>query len=421
MQNNMKIEVNSEIGKLQGVVIHTPGQEVENMTPENAERALYSDILNLAVAIKEYRQFSDVLKKVTNTFEVIDLLKYVLADSNAKDHLISNICMNEDVLCLKDYFNDLQNDRLAVELIEGVPMVKDTLTKYLSDERYELKPLHNFFFTRDASISVGNDVLIGKMKSQVREREALIMETIFKYHPLFETNTINPARYKNYNPKINFEGGDILIARDDVLLIGIGTRTSTEGVDFILDHFKQKRETKHILIQELPDTLESFIHLDMVFTFLDINKVMIYEPVIFNRHDYETVHIMVENGKVAKIEEEENLIKAMEKLKFNVEPIICGGESDDWIQEREQWHSGCNFFATAPGQVFGYGRNVNTLEELNKHGYEIIKASDVVDEIVNINDYKKWVVAIDGAELSRGGGGCRCMTMPLRRERVKWD
>ena len=247
------------------------------------------------------------------------------------------------------------------------------------------------------------------------------METIFKYHPLFETNTINPARYKNYNPKINFEGGDILIARDDVLLIGIGTRTSTEGVDFILDHFKQKRETKHILIQELPDTLESFIHLDMVFTFLDINKVMIYEPVIFNRHDYETVHIMVENGKVAKIEEEENLIKAMEKLKFNVEPIICGGESDDWIQEREQWHSGCNFFATAPGQVFGYGRNVNTLEELNKHGYEIIKASDVVDEIVNINDYKKWVVAIDGAELSRGGGGCRCMTMPLRRERVKWD
>ena len=126
MQNNMKIEVNSEIGKLQGVVIHTPGQEVENMTPENAERALYSDILNLAVAIKEYRQFSDVLKKVTNTFEVIDLLKYVLADSNAKDHLISNICMNEDVLCLKDYFNDLQNDRLAVELISVESFVEDT-------------------------------------------------------------------------------------------------------------------------------------------------------------------------------------------------------------------------------------------------------------------------------------------------------
>ncbi len=421
MQNNMKIEVNSEIGKLQGVIIHTPGPEVENMTPENAERALYSDILNLAVAINEYKQFSNVLKKVTNTFEVMDLLKYVLENSQAKEHLISNICLNENVLCLKEYLNELKNDRLAVELIEGVPMVKDTLTKYLSEERYELKPLHNFFFTRDASISVGNDVLIATMKSQVREREALIMETIFKYHPLFETTTVNSARQPKFNPKINFEGGDILVAREDVLLIGIGTRTSTEGVDFILDHFKQKKETKHVIIQELPSSLESFIHLDMVFTMLDLNKAMIYKPVIFNRHDYETVHIVVDNGKVAKIEEEENLLNAMNKLKFELEPVICGGRSDDWIQEREQWHSGCNFFATAPGQIFGYGRNVNTLEELNKHGFEIISANDIVNETTRLDEYKKWVVAIDGAELSRGGGGCRCMTMPLNRKNVDWE
>ena len=231
----MNINVNSEIGKLNGVIIHTPGQEVENMTPENAERALYSDILNLAVAIKEYRQFSDVLKKVTNTFEVVDLLKTVVEIEEAKEHLISNICKNEEVFCLSDYFSQLSSERLSVELIEGVPMIKDTLTKYLSDERYELKPLHNFFFTRDASVSIGKDVLISKMKSQVREREALIMETIFKYHPLLKSQTINPIRSVNYDSKITFEGGDILIAREDVLLIGIGTRTSTQGVDFILD------------------------------------------------------------------------------------------------------------------------------------------------------------------------------------------
>ena len=46
----MNINVTSEIGELKGVIVHTPGREVENMTPQNAERALYSDILNLSVA-----------------------------------------------------------------------------------------------------------------------------------------------------------------------------------------------------------------------------------------------------------------------------------------------------------------------------------------------------------------------------------
>ena len=55
---NYNVNVNSEIGELEAVIIHSLGSEVENMTPENAERALYSDILNLSVAQSEYSQFS---------------------------------------------------------------------------------------------------------------------------------------------------------------------------------------------------------------------------------------------------------------------------------------------------------------------------------------------------------------------------
>ncbi|MDX1702041.1 MAG: hypothetical protein R3250_15555, partial [Melioribacteraceae bacterium] len=73
----MEISVSSEIGRINGVIIHTPGPEVENMTPQNAERALYSDILNLSVASREYLQFKRVLKKITNVFEVSDLLQSV--------------------------------------------------------------------------------------------------------------------------------------------------------------------------------------------------------------------------------------------------------------------------------------------------------------------------------------------------------
>ena len=125
--------------------------------------------------------------------------------------------LNEEIDCIKEYLDSLPPNELAQQLIEGVPMVKDTLTKFLSKERYSLRPLHNFFFTRDASITVGNKVLIAKMSSQVSESEALIMEAIFKYHPELKTEVINPVQKINLSPKITFEGGDIIVAREDVI------------------------------------------------------------------------------------------------------------------------------------------------------------------------------------------------------------
>lgn len=414
----MNINVNSEIGELEGVIIHTPGQEVENMTPQNAERALYSDILNLSVARKEYKQFKSVLTKLTKVYEVSDLLTDTLKISEAKKSIIDNICSNEDTDRIKEYLEALPPKELARQLIEGVPMVKDTLTKFLNKERYSLLPLHNFFFTRDPSITIGDKVLIAKMSSKIREREALIMETIFRNHPDLKTETINPIRYEHYVPKITFEGGDIIVAREDVLCIGIGSRTTPEGVDFIIDELKKTKTPKNIIVQELPQTLESFIHLDMVFTFLDKDYCLSYDPVVFNIHSYETVHIRLDNGKVEWIREKENILEALKSVNIDLKPISCGGNSDDWIQEREQWHSGANLFAVAPGKVLGYGRNSYTIDALNKNGFEVIKSDDLTK--TDLSKIDKCVITIDGSELSRGGGGCRCMTMPVSRKEINW-
>lgn len=414
----MKINVSSEIGELQGVIIHTPGHEVENMTPLNAERALYSDILNLAVAKKEYKQFKSVLNRFTKVYEISDLLKKILKIDEARDYILDKICSNENADCLHDYLLTLSPKELSRQLIEGVPIVKDTLTKFLSKERYALPPLHNFFFTRDASISVGEKIFIAKMSSPVREREAIIMEAVFNYHPDLNTETINPVKQLNYSPSISYEGGDILLIRDDIICIGLSARTTVQGIDFLIDEFKKLKNLKHIIVQELPTTLESFIHLDMVFTMLDKNTCLSYDPVVFNQHNYVTVHIKVDNGKVAWIREEKSIPDALRKLKIDLNSISCGGNSDDWIQEREQWHSGANFFALAPGKVLGYGRNNYTIEALNKFGYEVVKSDDLSKH--DINKLKKCVITIDGAELARGGGGCRCMTMPINRKEIKW-
>ncbi|MDX8340866.1 arginine deiminase family protein [Draconibacterium sp. IB214405] len=419
----MKTSVHSEIGQLEGVIIHTPGSEVENMTPANAERALYSDILNLSIASKEYAQFEGVLKKVSKVYQVKDLLADILADEAVKKEVLNEICMTEYIDSCQQ-LTEASSQTLANLLVEGVVLEKNNLTNYLSNERFLLRPLHNLFFTRDSAMAMNDNMLIGKMANPVRERESVIMEAIYKYHPDIDTKILNPGKPDSgimVNRKSMVEGGDVQIARDDIFVIGTGIRTSTQGIDFIIENLKhQKKEKHHIIVQELPETPESFIHLDMVFTFLNTDECMVYPPVIFGMSRFKTIHIEIENGKVNRIEEMPNIPKALKKLGMDLRPISCGGTGDPWIQEREQWHSGANFLAFAPGKIIGYQRNVHTIEELNKHGYDVITATDIISGKTNVDDYKKCVVTIAGSELARGGGGARCMSQPFRRAAVNW-
>jgi arginine deiminase len=409
----LRIDVQSEIGKLDAVLLHRPGAEVENMTPNNVQRALYSDILNLSIAQKEYEQLSGVLSKVAKVYEVQALLEKVLEQPAPRVELLQRICSTEDVMSYFDELVSMSAKELARVLIEGLPARINTLTAYFRNEYYALYPLYNFYFTRDAAVTVGNQALICHMANKVRQRESFIMDAIYRNSGVFECRTIDANMAEN--PQVIMEGGDILIAREDILIIGNGVRTTPQGIDFMIERLRSScpRGRYNVIVQQLPSEPESFIHLDMVFTLLDNDKCMVFKPLITQANQYQTVHITIEDGVVTSIRPVAGILNALKKLGMDLKPVVCGG-ADEWDQEREQWHSGANFFAFAPGKVISYARNVHTLEELSKNGFEVVSAADFIAGKSDVEG--PCVVTIDGSELPRGGGGARCMTMPLSRQ-----
>lgn len=402
----MDINVFSEIGELQGVILHRPGVELERMTPENIHEALYSDILSQEVAQKDYANFEGVLKKCTRVFYVQELLESILRQPDVRSEIITATCRMHKV-SLDGLLSGMDDTTLAKTLIEGYE-IPDTQT----GKTYPIPPLYNFYFTRDASVSMYDQAMINYMRHPVRARESYIMEQIFR-HAFHATTfrTENPGRY--------IEGGDVLIAREDVLLIGNGDRTSKEAIEDLVRRFGKTEKKQYIVVQELPLTPESFIHLDMVFTFLDRNACACYKPLIAQTSKYHTSIICIEGEKVSR-KEMPTLLDALKSLGFDLEPVSCGNPDDLWSQQREQWHSGANFFAVAPGKVIGYSRNRETIAQLNRHGFDVVPAEDIVNGNDSMERHTRCVITLDSNELPRGGGGGRCMTMPVNRKKIIW-
>ncbi|MEO5511577.1 MAG: arginine deiminase family protein [Longimicrobiales bacterium] len=407
-----RISVTSEIGRLRSVVCHTPGEELLAVTPSTREDFLYDDIIDLEQAAREHHRFKAILARFSVVHEVRDLLETIADYPEVRPFLIEKVFDVARSEPLSRQLHDLPASDLVGLFIEGRASQGGPLQDILNVTSYDLPPLPNLFFTRDAAMVIGSGVIIASMRYNVRWTEEILMKALFQYHPLLKNDGVVYDGSQERRTGYTVEGGDIHVLRSDLVLMGLSERSTAGAFDVMAEKLIREQGVSDIIVVVLPSN-RAMIHLDMVFTMIDREHCVVFQPMFVGPSRCAVLHYQA--GR-AGMREMPDLFSALREVGMPLEPIFCGG-SQRPLQEREQWSSGCNFTALRPGLIMGYDRNEHTYEELKREaGYRIVSSIDYLTGDDTIEDDERAVIVFEGGELVRGGGGARCMTMPVHRD-----
>ena len=400
-----QIKVNSEIGKLKTVLLHEPGEELHNLTPKHLDDLLFDDIPWLPLAKKEHQKFAQTF--IDNGVKVVyltDLVTEALDTSlEVKENFVHQFVKEANInsvtlsQVVTDYLLSFADTKkMVLKTISGIKKnelpnyQKRTLRDIVDDKSFATDPMPNLYFQRDPFASIGNMVSLNSMYSVTRSRETIFGEYIFKYHPIYKKTHLVYER----NDVKSIEGGDIMVLNHSTLVVGSSERTSPVAIETLAKNlfFKEESSFDTIIVLFIPKA-RTFMHLDTIFTQVDVNKFTIHQECY---DSLKIIEIKKGDNKLSVKELDEKLKTVLERyIGQEVTLIPCGG-GDLISAQREQWSDGSNTIAIAPGKVIAYERNDITNNVLRQFGVEVFE--------------------IPSSELSRGRGGPRCMCMPLERE-----
>ena len=401
---NSPIRVKSEVGKLRRVLLHRPGQELENLMPQYLSRQLFEDIPYLVHAREEHDQFAQTLRESgVEVCYLLDLVAEAVAEPSVQERFVSDFIAEiglsvrgvEDEV--REYLLRLPVPQMLANMVRGVRksdlghQEPRHLVDYIDDAYpFFVDPMPNLYFTRDPFFMVDGGVCISSMANAVRARETLFGQYLFTHHPLYQNTPMMHARIDPFS----IEGGDVLVLSPEVVAVGISQRTDPHAVEALAQRLIcEETGISRVLAIDIPKT-RSYMHLDTVMTMVDVDKFTIHPSIL---PAVRTFSLTKKNGALVIEPEKRKLAESLADA-LHVEKVTmihCGGTSAI-DAAREQWNDGTNTLAVAPGEVIAFSRNYVTNGILREHG-------------VTVHE-------IPSAELSRGRGGPRCMSMPLWRE-----
>lgn len=418
--------VHSEVGKLRKVMVHRPDLSLKRLTPSNRDELLFDDVLWVEQAQREHDQFvAEFESRGVQVFHVHDLLERALAMPGAREwaiqHTVSPYTVGPAAVeAVSEALSSMTAGDLATHLIGGVTRAE--LVEYAGDDlalhsltasttpdsAFILPPLPNHLFTRDSSCWLYGGVSLNPMFYPSRQLETVNIGVIYRFHPMFKDADFQfwypDAAHNEEHDEFDIqdfgrsalEGGDVMPIGNGTILVGISERTTPQMVEVLARRLFERNAATRVIGVNL-EKHRSYMHLDVVFTFMDRDAVTIYPKVIETTKAFSvrpgdkpgTLDVTAEKSFLGAVANALGFKKASD-----LRVVTTGG--DEAQQEREQWDSGNNLVAIEPGVVVAYSKNIFSNQKYREAGIEVIE--------------------IDGFEVGKGRGGGHCMTCPLQRD-----
>ena len=415
--------IHDVFSRLQACALFAPGDELDRMLPrhieshvqhgatlvENRDYLLFDDLVLQPLLQDEHAELAAVVRAVTGPQLCLDvrvMLGEVLADETVASEVVAQV-LADDQLAVAERrlalvaLTKLRGARLAEALIQGaLPHSEVAILP---------APAPNLLFARDLWAPVGDAIALGWPRHRARLRDGILSRAIVRHHPQFQGVRALDLREFNADPEVCLEGGDVLNVGPQLVLIGFGPRTTERAARLLAERLPADVE---VLGVRLP-LRRATMHLDTLLTFVDRRAVLAYLPA-FDRQSAaeERCDVMdLRTGVALGC----NLPALLADRLAGLQVVPCG-DGDPVAAPREQWTDGANAVCLAPGRIVLYRRNTRTLRALNRAGFEVLTpAQFVANSELLLQGDRRLVVAVGGAELSRGRGGPRCLTLPVAR------